>query len=61
VAKKIIKKIKKYPRGGATWRFPALVSLHGVSQRIFSLQGDLKKKNYRGILKPTYFAGVSTI
>jgi hypothetical protein len=34
------------------------VSLQGVSQRIFSLQGGILKKNFTGgIPKPTYFAG----
>jgi hypothetical protein len=40
---------------------PCLGVTPGVFQRIFGIQGDLKKKIYRDIPKPTYFAGVSTI
>jgi hypothetical protein len=47
---------------GETWRFPALVLLQGVSQRIFSMQGGISKKKFTGdIPKQAYFAGVSTI
>jgi hypothetical protein len=41
--------IKKYPRGGVTWRFPTLVSLQGVSQRIFSLQEGILKNFFTGV------------
>jgi hypothetical protein len=52
--RKKIKNLKKYPRGGDTWRFCAMLCSQGVSQRIFSMQGgDLKKKYYKGVSQNT--------